>query len=859
VVARRPLAPLLLALGFGLGGVCPAAAQEPLFTFAQISDSQPETPEQQALFERVLDAIVAAGSPGALLPHAVDFVLFPGDLVSNGETPSEWEQVVAALDAKLTAQGVPYLAVPGNHDVEEGGIGNYERFVADSRVWNTDSATVYGQNGRAVFTGWSGLRIVGFNNSNGAWNQISAEDLAEVSARLGAASAAGENVFLLGHHPHDEFGPIPLAEVLEDPSICCYARGHSGSPGARRGLAGVANPGVWDLDSNSIFAEGAILYYEAYATELRVSVIELYLNPTELPAPKTIELAYPLRPAAASVPTADFSAAPVSGSAPLAVAFTDLSSGSPTSWSWSFGDGASSTERHPIHTYAAPGVYDVTLVASNPAGSSTKLQAGLVQVAPPPALQTFFPAADARVKSSSPTGNYGSEPELRVRAGDPTHRVYLRFAVSGVLGAPVESAKLRLFATDPSDDGGALYPAASGWSESGITWANAPPIAGTPLAGPAPAVAGQWREIDLTSAVAGDGVYAFALDSASTNSAYYSSREGANPPELVVTTRPLAPPSADFAGAPTEGSAPLEVAFTDLSAGGPTSWLWDFGDGATSMAQSPSHSYGAPGVYDVSLTVSNGDGSDSIMRPAYVQVAAPPPPVADFSASPLSGETPLRVEFTDLSSGGPTSWLWDFGDGATSTEQHPSHTYTAPGVYDVTLVVASSGGPSALARPGYVNVAQGVFVLSLAPTADASVGAAKPNRNYGAAPSLKVKTGVWRSFLRFDVAGLEAPVLRATLRLFVGEGSSDGGALYQASDAWSEGSITWNTAPPLSGAPIAQLGPVAAGTWVEVDVTALVATDGTYAFGLESASTNLAYYESREGANAPQLVIEVAE
>jgi PKD repeat protein len=773
-VRRRAAHLLLLSACAYLAGR-PAAGQEPLFSFVQISDSQPEIPEHQARFEQVLDTIVAAGSPGALIPRPVDFVLVAGDLVSNGETVSEWNQFLATIDSRLTAYSIPYRAVPGNHDVEEVGVLHYELFVAGAEVWDTDSATVYGQNGPAANTGWRGLRIIGFNNSNGGWNQISAEDLDAVSSRVAAADAAGENVFLLSHHPHDEFGPIPLAGVLENPSLCCQAHGHSGSPGARRGLASVANSGVWDLNSNSIFEEGAILYYEAYETELRVHVIELHLDPTELPAPETIALAHPLVPAGLGVPTAAFSATPVAGTAPLTVAFTDLSTGDARAWNWSFGDGATSTERHPSHSYLSPGVYDVSLVVSNAAGSSTASRPGLVSASPAPPVQTFLPTADARVKSSSPNGNYGDEPELRVRAADPVHRGYLRFQVTGVLGAPVESATLRLFALDGSNDGGALHAVATDWSESEISWNDAPPIGDEPLAGAGPTAAGQWREIDVSAAVQGDGAHAFALDSASTNSAYYSSREGAHPPELVVATRTLWPPLAEFGAAPTEGTAPLAVAFTDLS------------------------------------------------------------------------------------TGGPTSWLWDFGDGASSTEQSPSHAYAQPGIYDVTLVVTNAGGTDTELRTGYVNVAQGVATLVFAPVADAKVGSAKPAKNHGAVPDLWVKSGTWRSYLRFDVQGLGAPVLRATLRLFAEEGSNHGGAFYPVSGAWSEGTINWNTAPPLVGAPIASLGPVATGAWVEVDLTPVVAGDGSYAFGLGSPSTNLVYYGSRESANAPQLVIEVAD
>jgi hypothetical protein len=65
---------------------------------------------------------------------------------------------------------------------------------------------------------------------------------------------------------------------------------------------------------------------------------------------------------------------------------------------------------------------------------------------------------------------------------------------------------------------------------------------------------------------------------------------------------------------------------------------------------------------------------------------------ASFAASPASGTTPLTVQFTDTSTGGPTAWLWTFDDGATSTEQHPTHTYTNPGIYSVTLTAMNADG-----------------------------------------------------------------------------------------------------------------------------------------------------------------------
>jgi PKD repeat protein len=80
------------------------------------------------------------------------------------------------------------------------------------------------------------------------------------------------------------------------------------------------------------------------------------------------------------VPQADFYATPTSGFAPLAVAFTDASSGRTDRWSWNFGDGMTSTERHPVHTYTIPGTYTVKLTVSGEGGSTTKTTTDFVSV-----------------------------------------------------------------------------------------------------------------------------------------------------------------------------------------------------------------------------------------------------------------------------------------------------------------------------------------------------------------------------------------------------------------------------------------------------------------------------------------------
>jgi PKD repeat protein len=165
--------------------------------------------------------------------------------------------------------------------------------------------------------------------------------------------------------------------------------------------------------------------------------------------------------------------------------------------------------------------------------------------------------------------------------------------------------------------------------------------------------------------------------------------------------------TVDFSASPTEGKAPLTVQFTDLTV--PLEgicidcWSWDFGDGGTSSEQNPVHTYNCAGEYNVSLTVAfwfcaesgfvgkfaNGDGLEvTETKYGYITVS----PVANFTAAPTRGQAPLTVHFSDMSTGCPSSWFWGFGDGGTSSEQNPDHTYMTAGSYTVSLTV--SGSPS---------------------------------------------------------------------------------------------------------------------------------------------------------------------
>ena len=130
--------------------------------------------------------------------------------------------------------------------------------------------------------------------------------------------------------------------------------------------------------------------------------------------------------------------------------------------------------------------------------------------------------------------------------------------------------------------------------------------------------------------------------------------------------------------------AGTSVQFFDESTGNVTSRSWSFGDGGTSTAKDPSHTYSTPGQYTVRLSVSNGTVSDETTRAIAVTIPEVPF-AADFSFTPANPVADDPVTFSDLSTGGATQRLWNFGDGTTSSEKNPVKRYASAGNYSVTL------------------------------------------------------------------------------------------------------------------------------------------------------------------------------
>jgi len=177
------------------------------------------------------------------------------------------------------------------------------------------------------------------------------------------------------------------------------------------------------------------------------------------------------------------------------------------------------------------------------------------------------------------------------------------------------------------------------------------------------------------------------------------------------------PQEVNFSAEPRSGTAPLNVAFTDLSLIYPVySREWNFGDGNTlsTYEKNAGHTYIQPGNYTVSLYLMNSENEYQEMKRNYITVTAPIPPVAGFASDVVSGTAPLTVRFTDQSYNA-TAWAWDFeNDGIIdNTTQSPSWTYTTAGTYSINLTVTGPGGSDSEIKHGYITVS-GAFPLPVA-------------------------------------------------------------------------------------------------------------------------------------------------
>ncbi len=175
----------------------------------------------------------------------------------------------------------------------------------------------------------------------------------------------------------------------------------------------------------------------------------------------------------------------------------------------------------------------------------------------------------------------------------------------------------------------------------------------------------------------------------------------------LILVEDLPKPTAAFNANPISGFAPLDVQFNNISAGMPSNFAWLFGDGGSSSEKSPQYTYKTPGVYTATLMAANQSGADVETKTSLINIEGDGPPKAKFEAGPLTGFAPLKVLFSDLSTGNVANWKWSFGDGVVSRLKNPTHSYIAPGFYTAKLLVSGENGTGLEEKVDFITTLEG--------------------------------------------------------------------------------------------------------------------------------------------------------
>jgi len=363
-----------------------------------------------------------------------------------------------------------------------------------------------------------------------------------------------------------------------------------------------------------------------------------------------------------AAPQANFSGSPTSGQRPLDVQFTDTSTGTVADWAWDFGDGSLSTLRNPLHRYEHPGSFTVQLTVTGAGGFTTKVRTDFIAVTAP-LLDPGFESQTAGASPGlpwdvffGPQGNLGSV--VNSAAGGPDANMPSEGQLWVELGGDSTNDVLPPSAgPGPTARTGAgiaqefSFPAGQSALQLDVVFVNGEGI-GVPLAN-------DWMSVDIS-----DGASSIALlrrDTFSPMSNHSILHGGSRTTALETVTVPLQSlfPSSNFL-----------TGFT------------------------------------VTVQVGNG-GNGSLPSQVYVdnlRFEAPQPDlIAQFTGNPTQITQGGQVSFTDQTAGA-TAWVWDFGDGRGSNEQHPHHVYSATGVFDVKLHVTAPGTQGELVKAAFIHV-----------------------------------------------------------------------------------------------------------------------------------------------------------
>ncbi|BBL65411.1 PKD domain-containing protein [Methanosarcina mazei] len=402
-------------------------------------------------------------------------------------------------------------------------------------------------------------------------------------------------------------------------------------------------------------------------------------------------------------PVPGFIANVTEGTFPLTVQFTDESQYT-ESVEWDFGDGNTSNELNPVHTYSEAGLYSVSLIATGNNTSVTKTIDNYINVttSPVPDFSSNITAGTVPLSVQFiDESQYAESVEWDFGDGDsstdrnPAHT----YSESGLYTVSLTAIGNRTSVVKTVNDFiNVTIPPLPNFSVNIIEGTF--PLAVQFSDNSSYTESVKWNFGDGDSSTERNPVHTYSeagLYSVSLTATGNGTSVTKTVDDFINVTTPPVP---DFITNVTEGTFPLTVQFTDNSRYA-ESVIWDFGDGDSSFQRNPVHTFTASGLYTFSLTATGNNTSVTKIADDFINVTVPPVP--DFSANITEGLYPLSVQFTDNSSYAE-SLEWDFGDGNTSTDLSPLHTYSEAGLYTVSLTATGNRTSVTRTAESYINV-----------------------------------------------------------------------------------------------------------------------------------------------------------
>ena len=402
-----------------------------------------------------------------------------------------------------------------------------------------------------------------------------------------------------------------------------------------------------------------------------------------------------------SQPVANFSVNVVSGCSPILVNFSDQSSGQPTEWKWDLGNGTFSNLQNPSATYFTPGFYTIKLLVKAGSNQDSLVKINLIHVFEQPVVRFSTvsssgcnPFSAVFLDESSSNGS-----NITTRLWDfgdgvlssevkPSHtftfigNYNVTLKVGNSHGCMASLSKPE-YIKNHGTTAGFINNVSATCVPTKIVFQNKVVNTGT--------FTSQWDFGDGNSSTLSNPTHTFASGGSYTVKQFIKSQYGCVD-SLIKNITVTNPVSANFSADVLLGCRPpLKTTFTNQVLSG-NNYLWTFGDSTTSALSNPVHQFSDTGNFTVKLIVRNNNGcKDSLKRVGYVKIHKP---FLYFNNLPDSGCQAFTKSLTALiNSVEPvTNYLWDFGDGTSSSQAAPTHMFTRSGYYDISLIGTTASG-----------------------------------------------------------------------------------------------------------------------------------------------------------------------